>query len=43
LKLADQVVVLEGGRIVEAGTPDQLIRATGHLQKMMQVYTGGVG
>ena len=40
LRLANYVVVLDGGRIVEEGNPEQLLKESGHLSRMVQVYSG---
>jgi ATP-binding cassette subfamily C protein CydD len=40
LRLANHVVVLEGGKIVEEGKPEQLLNESGHLCKMVQIYSG---
>ncbi|MEA3020482.1 MAG: ATP-binding cassette, subfamily bacterial, partial [Actinomycetota bacterium] len=37
---ADRVVVLDGGRIVEVGPPDELRAAGGHFAGMWETYTG---
>ncbi|HWG84866.1 MAG TPA: ABC transporter ATP-binding protein, partial [Deinococcales bacterium] len=36
LRLADQVVVLERGRVVEAGRPDDLLAAGGHYAELVR-------
>lgn len=38
---ADQVVVLDAGRIVESGTHDQLLASGGHYARMWQASLGG--
>ena len=40
LSRADQVVVLEDGRITEQGTPDQLKSAGGTYQKIYEIQLG---
>ena len=40
LRLANQVVVLEAGRIIEEGEPEELLNGSGHLRHMIQVYSG---
>ena len=39
LRLANHVVVLEGGKIVEEGKPEQLLNESGHLCQMVQIYS----
>ena len=40
LRLADHVVVLEAGKIIEEGKPEQLLNGSGHLRQMVQAYSG---
>jgi ATP-binding cassette subfamily C protein CydD len=40
LRLANHVVVLDGGKIVDEGKPEQLLNESGHLCRMVQVYSG---
>ncbi len=40
LSRADKVVVLDGGRIAEEGTPDELSRAGGIYQKICEIQSG---
>jgi ATP-binding cassette, subfamily B, bacterial MsbA len=37
---ADQVVVMEGGRVVEAGPPDQLLDRKGHFARVYDLQLG---
>jgi ATP-binding cassette, subfamily B, multidrug efflux pump len=37
----DRLVVLEGGRIVESGTHDELLRLGGHYEKLWRHQSGG--
>lgn len=40
LSRADQVVVLDGGRIIEHGTPEELRQAGGMYQKIYEIQLG---
>ena len=37
---ADRVVVMDGGRIVEQGSPQELLAANGHYTRLNEVWTG---
>jgi len=37
---ADKVVVIESGRIIEVGSPQQLLASNGHLSRMATQYSG---
>ncbi len=39
---ADQIIVLEGGRVVEIGPPDQLIHDEGYFAQMLDLQQGGL-
>jgi ABC-type multidrug transport system fused ATPase/permease subunit len=41
LELADRVVVLEAGRVVEQGTPQQLAAAGGAFARLLRSQEGG--
>lgn len=41
LKFADQLVILESGRVVEVGPPQKVIATSIHLQKMVRFYSHG--
>lgn len=41
--MADSVVVLDGGRVVEHGTPDELARAGGHYARIAELQRVGMG
>jgi ATP-binding cassette subfamily B protein len=38
---ADRVIVLEGGRIVEAGAPDELVRDGGRFAALLELEAAG--
>ena len=38
---ADHIVVMEGGRIVEAGQPDELLRNGGHFASLWELENAG--
>lgn len=38
VEIADRVLVLDQGRIVEDGLPDELVRATGHYADLRQAW-----
>jgi ATP-binding cassette subfamily B protein len=40
-RTADRVIVLDGGRIVEQGTPDELLRQGGHFAALLELETSG--
>jgi hypothetical protein len=37
----DRLIVLEAGRIVEAGTHDELLRLRGHYERLWRHQSGG--
>jgi subfamily B ATP-binding cassette protein MsbA len=39
---ADQVIVMEGGRVIEAGSPDQLLDRKGHFARLHDLHLGVV-
>jgi subfamily B ATP-binding cassette protein MsbA len=41
VELADQIIVLEDGRVVEAGPPDQLLDRKGHFARLHHLDTAG--
>ena len=41
VRMADQIVVLQDGRIVEHGTHDELMRANGHYAQLFSLQAGG--
>jgi subfamily B ATP-binding cassette protein MsbA len=42
IERADQVIVLEGGRVIEAGPPAQLLDRKGHFARLYDLQTGAV-
>ncbi len=41
VRMADQIVVLEAGRIVERGSHDELVRANGHYARLFELQARG--
>jgi ABC-type multidrug transport system fused ATPase/permease subunit len=39
--MADQIVVLEEGRIAERGSHDELLRANGHYARLFELQARG--
>ncbi|MDZ4687225.1 MAG: ATP-binding cassette domain-containing protein, partial [Planctomycetaceae bacterium] len=43
IRHADLIAVLEGGRIVEAGPHDELVRQSGRYRHMVELQSGSLG
>ena len=41
VRMADRIIVLEGGRIIETGTHAELIEAKGHYSDLFELQAAG--
>jgi ATP-binding cassette subfamily B protein len=41
VRMADQIVVLQEGRIVERGSHEELVRANGHYARLFELQARG--